>query len=162
VQPSFQYAHASAVARELMLDAGMLRRVRLQSLVAVGGRAADYQVGPNASSDTLRQRARCTRCGLLGPRCVIQAGVGMWRTESAGFHSNVSATSKPGWNTARSAALRLAKTRSAAFAKKSPNSRLAWPVFSHNRAAIRQEASHSVSPTMGGLRCVDLDVGMQR
>jgi hypothetical protein len=28
-----------------MLDVGMLRRVWLQSLFAVGGRAADYQVG---------------------------------------------------------------------------------------------------------------------
>ena len=85
----------------------------------------------------------------------------MWRAESAGFRLNVSATPKQGWN-AKVGSFASVRTRPAAFAKKLPNSRLAWPAFSHNRAAIGQDASHAVSPTMGGLRCVDLDVGMQK
>jgi hypothetical protein len=39
---------------------------RATSFGALGVRAADYQLGTDASSDVLRQRARCTGCGNLG------------------------------------------------------------------------------------------------
>lgn len=124
-----------------MLDMGVLRRVRLQPLVAVGGRATDYQVGAERI------------IGCIVPARPLHALRSPW--------SDV-ASSKLEWGcgarrvrvSTRTYRLPLSQagtlhdrrlcacTRSVAFAKKSPNSRLAWPAFSHNRAAIGLNASH--------------------